>query len=48
LALKAKHEVEKFSFERKIKDLQQKLKERSESMEAAKSREQNSSSAIQQ
>lgn len=28
LALKAKHEAEKYSFERKIKDLQDKLKER--------------------
>lgn len=28
LALKAKHEAEKFNFERKIKDLQEKLKER--------------------
>jgi hypothetical protein len=29
--LKAKHEAEKFNFERKIKDLQEKLKERDES-----------------
>jgi hypothetical protein len=31
LALKAKHEAEKFNFERKIKDLQDKLKERDDS-----------------
>ena len=31
LALKAKHEAEKFNFERKIKDLQDKLKEKDES-----------------
>jgi len=31
LALKAKHEAEKYNFERKIKDLQDKLKERDES-----------------
>lgn len=31
LALKAKHEAEKYNFERKIKDLQDKLKEKDES-----------------
>jgi len=31
LALKAKHEAEKFTFERKIKDLQEKLKEKDDS-----------------
>ena len=31
LALKAQHEAEKFNFERKIKDLQDKLKERDDS-----------------
>ena len=39
LALKAKHEAEKLTFERKIKDLQDKLKERDETdMEKTKSR----------
>jgi hypothetical protein len=40
LALKAKHEAEKFNFERKIKDLQDKLKEKDDSeMEKTKARE---------
>lgn len=39
LALKAKHEAEKFNFERKIKDLQDKLKERDDNdMDKTKSR----------
>jgi len=39
LALKAKHEAEKFNFERKIKDLQDKLKERDDSeMEKTKTK----------
>jgi hypothetical protein len=39
LALKAKHEAEKFNFERKIKDLQDKLKERDDSdMQKSKTR----------
>lgn len=40
LALKAKHEAEKYNFERKIKDLQEKLKERDENeLEKTKSKE---------
>lgn len=40
LALKAKHEAEKFNFERKIKDLQDKLKEKDDSeLEKTKARE---------
>jgi len=39
LALKAKHEAEKFSFEKKIKDLQDKLKERDDTeLEKTKTR----------
>ena len=40
LALKAKHEAEKFNFERKIKDLQDKLKEKDDSeLERTKSKD---------
>jgi hypothetical protein len=40
LALKAKHEAEKFNFERKLKDLQDKLKEKDENeLEKSKSKE---------
>ena len=38
--MKAKHEAEKFNFEKKIKDLQDKLKEKDESeLERTKSKE---------
>lgn len=40
MALKAKHEAEKFNFERKIKDLQDKLKERDDNeLEKTKNKE---------
>ena len=40
MALKAKHEAEKYNFEHKIKDLQEKLKERDDSeMDKTKLRE---------
>ena len=40
LALKAKHEAEKYNFERKIKDLQDKLKEKDDNeLERSKSKD---------
>ena len=48
LALKAKHEAEKFNFERKIKDLQDKLKEKDDSeMEKTKARETGGNKKVQ-
>jgi len=48
LALKAKHEAEKYNFERKIKDLQDKLKERDDSeLEKTRSRETGGNKKIQ-